>query len=181
MACGQGGLAPLCMTRCLAITVPMTLHLVKLCVGADLLDDLRQWMAARMAEARRRGAPLRHAHVTRMAPKRAADILDGGSLYWVIKGQISARQARRRHRAVHGRRRDRPLPALARQARSSPSRPARCAPSRAARLRDGAAPPDIDEAQPGFADMPEAMRRELAGSGCCSHSHGRACPGLSRP
>ena len=70
----------------------MTLHLIKLCVGADSLDDLRGWMAARMAEAKRRRAPLRHAHVTRMAPKRAADILDGGSLYWVIKGQIGARQ-----------------------------------------------------------------------------------------
>ena len=70
----------------------MTLHLIKLCVGADSLDDLRQWMAARMAEAKRRGGPLRHAHVTRMTPKRAADILDGGSLYWVIKGQIAARQ-----------------------------------------------------------------------------------------
>ncbi len=44
----------------------MTLHLVKLCVGAELLDDLRQWMAARMVEAKRRGAPAaprpRHAH-----------------------------------------------------------------------------------------------------------------------
>ena len=70
----------------------MTLHLIKLCVGADSLADLREWMAARMAEARRRRAPLRHAHVTRMAPKRAADILDDGSLYWVIKGQIGARQ-----------------------------------------------------------------------------------------
>ena len=45
-----------------------------------------------MADAKRRRAPLRHAHVTRMAPKRAADILDDGSLYWVIKGQIGARQ-----------------------------------------------------------------------------------------
>src|SRR5271154_2178948 len=71
---------------------PMTLHLIKLCVGADSLADLREWMAERMAEARRRRAPLRHAPVTRMAPKRAADFLDGGSLYWVIKGQIGARQ-----------------------------------------------------------------------------------------
>lgn len=71
----------------------MTLHLIKLAVGADSLGDLRQWMAARMAEAKRRGAPLRHAHVTRMTPKRAQEILDGGSLYWVIKGQIAARQA----------------------------------------------------------------------------------------
>ena len=46
-----------------------------------------------MAEARRRQAQLRHAHVTRMAPKRAAGVLDDGSLYFrVIKGQIGARQ-----------------------------------------------------------------------------------------
>ena len=70
----------------------MTLHLIKLCVGANSLDDLRQWTAARMAEAKRRGAPARHAHVTRMRPKRADDIVHGGSLYWVIKGQIAARQ-----------------------------------------------------------------------------------------
>ena len=65
---------------------------IKLCVGADSLDDLRQWMAARMVEAKRRGALLRHAHVTRMAPKRAAEIVDGGSLYGVVKGQVGARQ-----------------------------------------------------------------------------------------
>ena len=70
----------------------MTLHLIKLCVGADSLADLREWMEARMVEARRRRAPLRHAHVTRMTPKRTQEILDGGSLYWVIKGLIAARQ-----------------------------------------------------------------------------------------
>ena len=45
-----------------------------------------------MADAKRRRAPLRHAHVTRMAPKRTEQVLDGGSLYWVVKGMISARQ-----------------------------------------------------------------------------------------
>jgi hypothetical protein len=64
----------------------VTLHLIKLCVGAESLADLREWMAARMTEAKRRRAPLRHAHITRTTPKRAADILGGGSLYWVIKG-----------------------------------------------------------------------------------------------
>jgi hypothetical protein len=143
----------------------MTLHLIKLCVGADSLDDLRQWMAARIAEARRRGAPLRHAHVTRMTPKRTADILDGGSLYWVIKGQIAARQ-----RMVGlepfmdadgiGRCKlwlDREVVAVA---------------PRLMRAFQGwryyeakSAPPDIDESKPGFADMPEALRRELAGLG----------------
>ena len=109
----------------------MTLHLIKLCVGADSLADLREWMAARMAEAKRRGAPLRHAHVTRMAPKRAADILDGGSLYWVIKGQIGARQRDRRHRAVHRLRWDRPLQAVARRRRGRGRAAADAAPFRA--------------------------------------------------
>lgn len=65
----------------------MTLHLVKLCVGADSIADLRQWIG------QRRGRIAGHqAHVTRMTPKRGADLLDGGSIYWVIKGQIGARQ-----------------------------------------------------------------------------------------
>ena len=71
----------------------MTLHLIKLAVGADSLADLREWMAERMAEARRRAraaAPRsRHPHERRSEPN---EILDGGSLYWVIKGMISARQ-----------------------------------------------------------------------------------------
>ncbi len=70
----------------------MTLHLVKLCVGAESIADLEEWIARRIAERIARGEAPRHAHVTRMVPKRAAELLDGGSLYWVIKGRISARQ-----------------------------------------------------------------------------------------
>jgi len=70
----------------------MALHLVKLCVGAESIADLEDWIARRVAERVRRGEPARHAHVTRMVPKRAAELVDGGSLYWVIKGRISARQ-----------------------------------------------------------------------------------------
>ncbi len=70
----------------------MTLHLIKLCVGCDSIDDLTGWIAMRMAEKRRRGEPLEHHHVTRMVPKRIADLLDGGSLYWVIKGNVQVRQ-----------------------------------------------------------------------------------------
>src|ERR1700690_1164127 len=70
----------------------MPLHLIKLAIGAESLADLREWMAERMAEAKRRRGPLRHAHITRRDPKRAEQILDGGSLYWVVKGLISARQ-----------------------------------------------------------------------------------------
>lgn len=70
----------------------MTLHLIKLCVGAESIADLEEWIADRMAERRKRGERAQHAHVTRMVPKRAAELIEGGSLYWVIKGQISARQ-----------------------------------------------------------------------------------------
>jgi hypothetical protein len=143
----------------------MTLHLIKLCVGAESLADLREWMAARMAEAKRRRAPLRHAHVTRMTPKRAAEILDGGSLYWVIKGQIGARQSVLSiepfiDKDGIGRCRlwlDGAVVAVA-------PRPMRA--FQGWRYFDAkSAPPDIDETQPGFAAMPEALRRELAGLG----------------
>lgn len=70
----------------------MPLHLVKLCVGAQSIDDLSSWQAGRLAEAQRRGVPGRLAHTTHQAPKRTADLLDGGSLYWVIKGVIQVRQ-----------------------------------------------------------------------------------------
>ena len=69
-----------------------SLHLVKLCVGASKVSDLVSWQAERMETARREGrAPLPE-HVTRMWPRRAEELLDGGSIYWVFKGLILARQ-----------------------------------------------------------------------------------------
>lgn len=70
----------------------MTLHLIKLCVGVETLDDLAQWQARRLSDLKKKGKKLELMHVTRQTPKRAEDLLDGGSLYWVIKGQIAARQ-----------------------------------------------------------------------------------------
>lgn len=71
----------------------MTVHLLKLCVGADSVEDLRAWAAARAAENARKGRwGGANVHVTRMFPSRAAEILDGGSLYWVIKGIVLVRQ-----------------------------------------------------------------------------------------
>lgn len=64
----------------------MALHLIKLCVGADSVEELRAWRAER---AKRGIPPLVH---TRMTPKRADELLEGGSLYWVIKGAILIRQ-----------------------------------------------------------------------------------------
>lgn len=60
-------------------------NLVKLCVGADRVEDLTDWQAAHFGKSN----PV---HVTRSWPKRAEEVLDGGSLYWVFKGVVLARQ-----------------------------------------------------------------------------------------
>lgn len=70
----------------------MPLHLVKLCVGAGSADDLRAWVEARVAERHGRGEEPVHVHTTRMTPKRVAELLEGGSLFWVIRGEITIRQ-----------------------------------------------------------------------------------------
>jgi hypothetical protein len=64
------------------------LHIIKLCVGADSVEDLADWQTRLMK--RRRGKP--PYHTTRMTPKRADELLGGGSMYWVIKGVIRVRQ-----------------------------------------------------------------------------------------
>jgi hypothetical protein len=70
----------------------VTLHLIKLCVGADSVADLAEWQEKRLAQARRKKKPAELMHITRMMPKRADEIVGKGSLYWVIKGQIAVRQ-----------------------------------------------------------------------------------------
>ncbi len=66
--------------------MPAVLHLIKLSVGP------RDLAALRLIQERRRESdpPLRH--LTRMMPKRAEDLLNGGSIYWVIAGLLCARQ-----------------------------------------------------------------------------------------
>lgn len=65
-----------------------TINLVKLCVGAEEVQDLLDWQAS----PRSRGPDGHPRHVTRMWPKQEAALLNGGSLYWVFKGEILARQ-----------------------------------------------------------------------------------------
>ena len=71
----------------------MTVHLIKLCVGVDDIGHLARLQAGRLAEARCRGEAAELKHVTRNTPKQASKILDGGSIYWVIRGFIRVRQA----------------------------------------------------------------------------------------
>jgi hypothetical protein len=70
----------------------MALHLIKLCVGVSTIDELVEYVKSDIAEQRRRGLKPEDSHTTRMFPQRAAELLDGGSLYWVIRGKVQARQ-----------------------------------------------------------------------------------------
>jgi hypothetical protein len=70
----------------------LTLHLIKLCVGVDSIEDLRGWQKEHLARQKARGQKLELKHTTRMVPKRRDELLDGGSLYWVIKGYTAVRQ-----------------------------------------------------------------------------------------
>jgi hypothetical protein len=79
----------------------VTLHLIKLCVGVDTVAELAEWQQKRLAQLKRKRKPLELMHVTRQTPKRAAELLKGGSLYWVIKGQIAVRQRLIALRPVH--------------------------------------------------------------------------------
>jgi hypothetical protein len=62
------------------------LHVTKLAVGVRDIDHLREWQATRLRD----NPPLRHR--TRNFPRRRTEVIDGGSMYWVIGGTMLARQ-----------------------------------------------------------------------------------------
>lgn len=70
----------------------MTAHLVKMAVGIESLDHLRQVQAERLNKAREPGGTGELRHVTRNTPRRAGEVLDGGSIFWIIRGYIRVRQ-----------------------------------------------------------------------------------------
>lgn len=67
---------------------PMALNLLKLCVGATSPEDLAGHIEHRLAVS----GSATYWHVTRMVPKRADELVAGGSLYWIIRGSVQARQ-----------------------------------------------------------------------------------------
>lgn len=133
----------------------MALNILKLCVGVSEIEELESWV--KDAEAGRDTLD----HVTRMFPRRKAEIVPGGSLYWVMRGMILCRQ---------------PIAAL--EPVTGADGIVRCrimfkpqiisvrpAPRRAFQgwryLEEADAPPDLPKT--GRAEgMPEKMRRELA-------------------
>jgi hypothetical protein len=70
----------------------MTVHLVKLCVGCDTVNELADWQVERLKRLKRERKRVELCHRTLQTPKRREEILDGGSLYWVIKGFVLVRQ-----------------------------------------------------------------------------------------
>ncbi|MBK17384.1 MAG: lysophospholipase [Rhodospirillaceae bacterium] len=70
----------------------MTIHLVKIAVGIGSVDHLREVQIERLRQAKESGGPGELRHLTRNAPRRAAEVLNGGSIYWIIKGYIRVRQ-----------------------------------------------------------------------------------------
>lgn len=140
------------------------LHLIKLCVGAESVEDLTDWIAERLAEKEARGEPVEQYHTTRMVPSRPDELKAGGSLYWVIKGEVLCRQAILDIRPFvdgEGIRRCRLV--LDPQVVRVVPRPSR--PFQGWRyLKAADAPADLDAAR-SAPDLPEALQKELRSLG----------------
>lgn len=141
------------------IAFRMPLHLIKLCVGVSDVAELKAWIKDTRAGRETLD------HVTRAYPKREAEILPGGSLYWVIKGMISCRQPIVSFEKVMGRDgiercRINFAPKIV-LVRPTPRRA-----FQGWRYLEGAdAPPDLASSAKAAAHIPESMRRDLAALG----------------
>lgn len=140
----------------------MSLNILKLCVGCESVEDLEEWIAEKLEQRRRAGEPVEHWHTTRMVPTRAAEITDGGSLYWVIKGSVQCRQRLVEVRPFvddEGISRCRLMldPIVVRT---------EWQPRRAFQgwryLKQNEAPADLGKGRKGIAEMPPKLRQELA-------------------
>lgn len=143
----------------------MALHLLKLCVGAESVEDQRESVQRRLAMMTAAGQVPEQFHTTRMVPKRAIELVDGGSLYWVIKGNIQARQRLLEIRPfVDGDGISRchlVLEPVLHETSWAPRRP-----FQGWRYLDPKdAPPDLGASGAGEDDLPPELKRELAGLG----------------
>jgi len=142
----------------------MPLHLIKLCVGCDSIEDLAAWQAQRLRQQRKAGERKpKLFHRTFQTPKRRAELLDGGSLYWVIKGLVQVRQPLLD--LAEGTREDgTPCCLLILKSELLAVRPLPRRPFQGWRyLPAEEAPPDLKEgAAAGMATMPPRLKKQLA-------------------
>ena len=141
----------------------MALHLIKLCVGVETVEELAAWQAERLRQRRKAGEKRPQLfHRTFQMPKRRDELLDGGSLYWVIKGIVQVRQ---------------PLVGIEEGAKEDGTPccllmlkneliPVRPVPRRAFQgwryLGEDEAPVDLKRGASGITSMPPKLRKELA-------------------
>lgn len=142
------------------------LHLLKLCVGPASVGELEARIAQNRDEALRLGRAPVPVHTTRMLPTRAGEIVGRGSIYWVIKGTLLCRQsisAITPFTDADGIGRCR----LVLDPIVTAVSPRPCRPFQGWRyLKAEDAPADLDaRTAGGLAEMPEALRRELASLG----------------
>ena len=139
----------------------MTIHLVKLCVGIERLQDLRIWHAKRLDDLARTGRVAELCYKTKQMPRRRAEVLDGGSLYWVIKGFVSARQHILDLKQTV-REDGQPCCGIVLDPKIVETRPKPRRPFQGWRyLEVGEAPPDLSGSDEGAVEMPPGMREEL--------------------
>lgn len=69
----------------------MTIHLIKLSVGSKSIETLAAYQQGLAQRRAQEGLPAFADHITRMSPRQKAEVLEGGSIYWVIKGIIQCR------------------------------------------------------------------------------------------
>ncbi|MCJ2050009.1 DUF1489 family protein [Methylobacterium sp. J-070] len=144
----------------------MALHLIKLSVGPASIADLAARQARGMEEALRASRPAAPSHVTRTLPKRHREITGGGSIFWVIRGTLSCRQAITAIEPLTGAD-GIPRCRLVFDPRLIPVAPRPYRPFQGWRyLTASDAPADLGAETSGeLAEMPEALRRELVGLG----------------
>ena len=140
-------------------SVDKRIHLIKLSVGTDSVEDLAAWQEMRRRTVHKDGL---NRHVTRMWPKREAEVLNGGSIYWVIKGLVLCRQRIVRLDEVTGEDGIRRCaivldPDLIRT-QSAPKRPFQGW----RYLSSEDAPPDLPVGRAGEESLPEDLNRALA-------------------
>ena len=136
----------------------MVLHIVKLCVGVSELKEFEDWRRSEQKAGRDMS------HTTRMFPKRAPEIIKGGSIFWVIRGFIMVRQPIKALEPVRGRDGIK----RCRIVFESDYVLVRPTPRRAFQgwryLEAEDVPPDLRKAS-GLEKMPEKLRTELASLG----------------